>query len=261
MSLTLSIGLVLALVPQSSPATGLGGVDFPARFKGHDACFVLKEVGQDLTLTYNAERCRLPLAPCSTFKIFSSLAALDTGVIAGPDTLLKWDGTPQNRKECEKDHTLASAVKVSVVWYFQEAARRIGPERMKSYLDQSDYGNRDISGGIDKFWLESSLVISANEQLRFMERLYTDKLPFKPKVMDQVREMIVLKQGDGWVFSGKTGTGGTHDKATLGWFVGHVRCRDRQFVFAANIRADHVMGPHTRDMVFEVLKDLGLVGE
>lgn len=252
--------LLSVLFQTASPESGIGRVDFQARFKGFDACFILKEVGQDFTLTYNAERCRTRLAPCSTFKIFNSLAALDTGAVAGPDTLLKWDGTPQKRKECEQDHTLATAIRDSVLWYFQEVARRIGPERMKSYLTQADYGNCDISAGIDTFWLQTSLVISAEEQIRFMERLYTDKLPFKPPVMEQVRKMIVLRRGDGWVFSGKTGTGGSADKAILGWFVGHVRCGDRQFVFAANTRGDHAMGPATRDMVFAMLQDLGLIG-
>lgn len=252
--------LVLAILEPVQPARGIGAVDFAGRFQGFDACFVLKEVGRDVTLTYNAERCRLRLEPCSTFKIFNSLAGLDSGAIAGPDALLKWDGTPQNRKECEKDHTLATAVRDSVLWYFQEVARRIGPDRMKSYLSQSEYGNQDMSTGIDKFWLGNSLTISAEEQLRFMERLYTDKLPFKAGAMAQTREMIVLRKGNGWVFSGKTGTGGSFEKASLGWFVGHVQSGDRQFVFAANTRGDHAMGPKTRDMVFAILQDLGLIG-
>jgi beta-lactamase class D len=34
------------------------------------------------------------------------------------------------------------------------------------------YGNQDISGGIDQFWLSSSLKISPKEQADFMEALY-----------------------------------------------------------------------------------------
>lgn len=241
-------------------------VDFAARFGKYEGCFVIKEVGTGEMLFFNEAGCKVRRTPCSTFKIFSSLAALDCGVVSGPDTLLTWDGTPQSRKACEQDHTLATAIRDSVVWYFQVLARKIGPERMQKYLDGCEYGNRDISGGIDKFWLVSSLAISAIEQVRFMERLYQDKLPFKPATMKTVREMIVLKRGEGdqaatsWTFSGKTGTGtqGT-DKPMLGWFAGHVECGGRQFVFAANARGEGVMGLDVRDRVFEILADLGLV--
>ncbi len=244
----------------AEPSIDLSKVDFAARFGKFEGCFVIKEVNTGPMQFYKERDCKRRLAPCSTFKIFNALAALDAGVIDGPDALLKWDGQPQRRKECEKDHTLASAIRDSVLLYFQIVSLRIGSERMQRYLDHCDYGNRDISAGIDTFWLETSLRISAVEQLRFIERLYTDKLPFKTEAMQAVRDMIVLKSGDGWTFSGKTGTGsGGTEKAMLGWFVGHVRAGDRQYVFAANIRGEDAMGPTMRDLAFEMLKDLGII--
>ncbi len=259
----MSSAIALAFVFSTTvndPSMDLSKVDFAARFGKFDGCFVIKEVGTGPMRFHKEQDCKRRLAPCSTFKIFNALAALDAGAVKGPDTLLKWDGTPNRRKECEKDHTLASAIRDSVVWYFQEVARRIGPERMQRYLDGCDYGNRDISAGIDTFWLETSLRISAVEQLRFMERLYTDKLPFTPEAMQAVREMIVLRRGDGWTFSGKTGTGaGGTDGAALGWFVGHIRSGERQFVLVANIRGEGARGPTLREMAFDTLKDLGLI--
>ncbi|MGH8726962.1 MAG: penicillin-binding transpeptidase domain-containing protein [Burkholderiales bacterium] len=41
----------------------------------------------------------------------------------------------------------------SVVWYYQELARRIGRERLQAYVDRFEYGNQNISGRIDQFWL------------------------------------------------------------------------------------------------------------
>jgi Penicillin binding protein transpeptidase domain len=38
-------------------------------------------------------------------------------------------------KEWDRDHELASALKFSVVWFYQEIARRIGAERMQSKLN------------------------------------------------------------------------------------------------------------------------------
>lgn len=258
-SVLVPIVLAIAPPPSTEPASGL--VDFAARFGPFDGCFVLKEIGQDFTIRYKANRCNEGLSPCSTSKIFNSLIALDCGVATGPDMLLKWDGKPQNRKECEKDHTLRSAVRVSVVWYFQELARQIGAQRMQGYLNKLEYGNKDMSGGIDQFWLCSSHKISAEEQLSFMERLYTNRLPIKPEAMEQVRDLIVVDRSGDWVFSGKTGTGCSYERNDLGWFVGHLKSGRREFVFAANTKGLDAMGPKTRDIVFSILKDLRLVGD
>ena len=55
-------------------------------------------------------------------------------------------------------------MKQSVVWYYQELARRVGPERMQKWVTAFRYGNEDISGGIDRFWLESALRISRSSR-------------------------------------------------------------------------------------------------
>jgi beta-lactamase class D len=51
----------------------------------------------------------------------------------------------------------------SVVWYYKELARRAGQQRMPSYVDRFGYGNRDNSGGIDRFRLPGGLRISAEQ--------------------------------------------------------------------------------------------------
>lgn len=259
MFVSVCLPLVLALAPPDTPQSIAKTVNFESRFGKFDGCFLLKEIGQDLTICYNAKRCKEGLSPCSTSKIFNALAALDCGVATGPDMELKWDGKPQSRKELEQDHTLASAIRVSCVWYFQELARRIGPERMQGYLNKAQYGNKDMSGGIDQFWLCSTLKISAEEQVSFLDRLYTNRLPIKPKAMEQVRDMIVVDRSGDWVFSGKTGTGCSAQHSELGWFVGHLKSGDREFVFAANTKGMDAGGRATRDIVFSILKDLRLI--
>jgi beta-lactamase class D len=57
-----------------------------------------------------------------------------------------------------RDHNLRSAFKFSVVWYYQEMARRAGADRMAQLVHQFGYGSKDTSGGVDKFWLGSTCV-------------------------------------------------------------------------------------------------------
>jgi|CXWL01.1.fsa_nt_gi bla regulator protein BlaR1 len=250
--------LVTLLTATGGPA--LDQIDFAARFKGYDGCFVIQPLDGQWTLRHNDARCALRLSPCSTSKIFNSLAALEAKVVTGPDEKFKWDGTKQNRKVCEQDHNMITAIRDSVVWYFQITASRVGEKRMQQYLDAAEYGNRDMSGGLTRFWLQSSLEISADEQVRFLRKLYTDKLEFLSEVMATVRKLIVLEKGKDWTFSGKTGTGGNNGKMTLGWFVGHVESHGRQYVFAANIRAeDGALGMKAKEITKSILKDLHLI--
>lgn len=233
-------------------------IPFEKHFAGFEGCFALRELKSKETLRHEPKRCAKRRPPCSTFKIFNALAALDCGAVTGPNDLFRWDGKARPIKSWNQDHTLATAIRDSVLWYFQEVARRIGPERMKDYIRRAGYGNEDISGGIDRFWLDSTLVISVDEQLEFLQRLYTDDLPFKTEAMDAVRRMLIFENGGDWALSGKTGTGGSHENHSLGWYVGHVRKGDRQFVFAANMTGAGASGPKTRERVRSILRELGL---
>lgn len=273
--------VALAAPPEPKPADApdLGRVNFAQRFKGFEGCFVLHPVGGEWTMRYQDARCAKRHSPCSTFKIFNALAGLDCGVLADGNTQYKWDGKPQSRPELERDHTLASAIKVSVVWYFQKVAEQIGSKRMAAYLAAADYGNKDMSGGLTIFWLNSTLKISADEQVHFLDKLYGGKLPFSGRAVETLKPLLVIKRGPGWVFAGKTGSWDSspatnekngakrNDKNWLGWFVGCVESDGKKYVFAANIRGatgralDAAGGPTCRDIVFNILGDLGLVTE
>ena len=91
---------------------------------------------------------------------------------------MEWDGTIYPFEQWNKDQTLTSATINSVSWYFQKVDSLVGKTRIESYLKQMGYGNVDLSGGINEFWLESSLKISPIEQVKILEKLYTYKLPF-----------------------------------------------------------------------------------
>src|SRR5262249_6574898 len=118
--------------------------------------------------------CDARLTPQSTFKSPHALAALDAGVVT-ENEVIKYDGHPVDFPAWGRDHTLVTALRFSVVWYFQEIARRLGPEREQKYLAQFEYGNRDASGGLTTFWLGSTLGISPDEQEQFLVKLFTGR--------------------------------------------------------------------------------------
>ena len=146
---------------------------------GVTGCFGLFDNAKGKFTIYNLKRYRDSLyTPASTFKIVNSLIGLQTGVISDEHMLIKWDGIKRSREEWNKDLTMEEAFRVSAVPYYQEVARRIGRDTMKKWIDSLGYGNKDISGPIDSFWLNNHLKIRPDEELGLVKKLYFDQLPF-----------------------------------------------------------------------------------
>lgn len=154
----------------------------------HPSAFVMFDKQKQKYFRFNKARCAERFSPASTFKIPNSLIGLESGVIADEDFTIKWDGIKRWNDEWNKDHTLATAIKYSVVPYYRELARRVGRKSMEKYLASLNYGNMVIGEKVDMFWLDSSLKISADEQVEFLKHLYDYKLPFSKRNIDLVKK-------------------------------------------------------------------------
>lgn len=185
----------------------------------HDACFILRDHTHEEVYYYNKDRCLKRFSPASTFKIFNSLAALETAVAPDEQLVIKWDGVERWNTDWNKDMTMREAFKLSCVPYYREIARRVGQDYMQHYLDTVQYGNKRMGGKIDEFWLNDTLQISADEQLGFVKRLYFDELPFSERSQRIVRSMMLQENDNGRKLYYKTGTNDTKD-STLCWIVG-----------------------------------------
>ena len=230
---------------QSSPATSPEErvVDLQKFFGEIDGAFVLLDPKENRLTIHNPSRARRGFIPASTFKIPNTLIALETGVADGPDFELQWDSSIAPRREWwpaswAKDHTLRTALANSAVWYYQEIARRIGASRMQEYVDRFEYGNGDISGGIDMFWLTGELRISAVEQVRFLERFHAGQLGLSERTSAIARELLVIDQATAYRLSGKTGWASFGEPGStrgVGWLVGYVERGDEVWFYATNI--------------------------
>jgi len=180
--------------------------------------------------------CNKPTIPASTFKIAHSMIALETGVVDDAETVLPWDGRTYPEDSWNRNNTLRTAVRVSCVPCFQAIARKIGPERMQEWVTKLDYGNKDLSGAIDKFWLNGGLRISPLQQIDFLRRFDGGKLPISPRTAETVRDLLTLDVGQGHVLRGKTGLNLPPDVPELAaWFVGWLELGERRVFFATLI--------------------------
>jgi len=266
-----ALGLV-AVVLRTAPAQA-GEPDFAKLFAGRDGCFELYDLkANKLVLRSSEARCAERTSPCSTFKVPLALMAFDAGILADAGSSLTWDGTVTSREVWNRDHTAASWMENSVVWFSQRLTPMLGTDNVKSYLARFDYGNQDMTGGLTTAWLSSSLKISPDEQLLFLERFWRDELPVSKHAVDVTKQLtLVDTSASGWTLHGKTGSGhvgssGAKPDATLwqGWFVGHVARGDREYVFVTAY-TDRVVardrspgGWIARGITMKILKKMGL---
>ena len=239
--------------------------DLSSYYHGLNGAFVLYDQGANSWTRYNPERCRTRYSPASTFKIPNSLIGLETGVIKDQHYVIPWDSVHRNIAAWNRDHDLQSAIANSVVWYYQELARRVGEKRMKEFVEKIGYGNMDISGGIDHFWLGSTIEISPDEQIDFLRRLRANALPFSVRSMDIVRDILVLEKTDRYTLRGKTGFTDFDGNHAIGWFVGYIETPENFWFFASNIVTDNAtrdsdkIMKERKEVALRILKDLGLL--
>lgn len=187
-------------------------------------------------LAHNRSRAVERLYPASTFKIFHSLIALEYGVVKSADEVFyRYDGSPVFLESWKHDADLRYAIRVSQVPAYRKLARRIGPERMKKGLVALRYGNAEIGGNTDSFWLGGPLRISAWEQARLLYALAAKRLPFSERAQEEVIDITELEKGDGWSLHGKTGWATDNVDIPVGWFVGWVNRGGRMYSFALNM--------------------------
>jgi len=248
-------------------------VEIAKLFKGTKGCFVITKFDNSEHYYFNKGQCLQPFSPCSTFKVPNSLIALQTGVASDVDFVIEWDSIrnphePWMDKQepfkywCQ-DQTMQTALKHSVVWYYQEIARRVGEDRMQSAINDLDYGNKDISSSLDRFWLCGSMQISAIEQTQFLRKLYNEKLPgFSKENIKKVKAIMLYEEGENYTLYGKTGGGNCWPDQVIGWYVGFVETPRGPYVFAMNMLADDFKQFNNNrriEVVKQILKILGYI--
>lgn len=241
--------------------------DFGRFFGSIEGAFVLLDPQEKRMIVHNPQRARTRFIPASTFKIPNTLIALETGVASGPEFALAWDSVTAPRQSWwpaawAGNHTLATALPNSVVWYYQELARRTGPQRMQTFLDRLEYGNRDISGGIDQFWLSGGLRISPIEQVDFLRRFHAGELGVSARATRIARELLTLEETPSYRFSGKTGWAALPNPSEpeIGWFVGYLEREGKVYLFATNIQVEKNEDAAERIPITKaILVEMGLI--
>jgi beta-lactamase class D len=180
-------------------------------------------------------------SPCSSFKVPLALMGYDSGILKDETTPV-WDYSPEYDPHClmmlenwKKPYNPSMWMQNSCVWYSQCVTRALGMERFQAYVDGFGYGNRDLSGGILRAWLTTSLVISLREQVEFFRKLAAGQLPVSAQAMAMTKRLIASGACAGGELFGKTGSGYIDiDKGLQrGWYAGWLEKKGQKYLFAA----------------------------
>jgi len=232
-------------------------IDLSDAFKEYHGSFVLYDATKDSWLIYNKEYATTRICPASTFKIYSALLGLESGIITPEQSLIPWNGQTYIYDLWNTNQTLKSAMQNSVTWYFQALDRQSSLSSIKKYVQEIGYGNQLIEGDLSSYWINSSLKISPIEQVELLKKLYYNDFGFSPENIKAVKDSIRLYSTDSGTLSGKTGTEEINGYNTSGWFIGYIEQNDHTYFFATNIQNETLAsGPLATKLTFSILSDL-----
>lgn len=180
--------------------------------------------------------------PASTFKIPNSLFALEYNVVQDENEIFKWDGETRSHlgtvvEAWNKDTDLKSAFKNSTIWFYVKIAETVGRNQYKTTLRRCRYGNNTYSEPGTDFWNYGEFATTPKNQIKFLIRLYENRLPFSKTTLDKVKEIMITEKNEAHTYRDKTGW--TRKNGTdIGWWVGYVEKRDNVYFFATRLLKD-----------------------
>lgn len=228
--------------------------------RGAHGTFVLYDPAKNRTSRSNPARAAARSLPASTFKVYNALVALETSTVGDPDSVFVWDGTERFLASWNEDQSLRDGLERSTVWLFQRVAEAVGRERYAEAFRAEPYGNDVVGPDVRVFWLDGSLQISPDEQVRFLDRLRRGDTAFSDAAETTVRDMMpVLADTLGVRLVGKTGWGLREGAPDIGWLVGWVErpaAQGGDLVYALNAEASGPASPFSFDDRLAIAREI-----
>ena len=247
-------------------------VDWSEYFNGLNGAAVVYDATNRQYTMYNADLAVDRSSPCSTFKIISSLIALENGITTPEDSTREWSGEVFWNEDWNKDIDFSEAFRTSCVWYYRQVIDDIGKDLMQKELNKLQYGNCDISDwegrlntnnnnrALTGFWIESSLMISPKEQVEVMERIFGDHSDYSEETRNELKQVMLVSEQDRADISiyGKTGMGKAEGVVVDAWFTGFAEGTEGRIYFCVHLgRTDgmNVSSAGAKEIAIQIVSD------
>lgn len=218
-------------------------IDLSSYFNGINGCAVLLDSEDNKYSFYNQSLCEQKVSPYSTFKIISTLAGLQNGVLESSASTMSYNGTQYAIPDWNGNLTLKEAFQSSCIWYFRQVIDAIGENEVANELKNLSYGNCDISqwngSGINPqeelngFWLDSSLRISPLEQVEVLSKIFEGNSIYSDESVAMLKDIMLVDDSGEQKVYGKTGSGSNGQA----WFIGFAEKNHSRDYFAIYLDA------------------------
>ena len=259
-------------VPEKAAEPIITEANWSSYFDGINGAAVIYSPTDNCYQIYNQELALTQRSPCSTFKIISSLIALENGVIEPNDSTRTWSGETFWNEEWNKDINFSDAFHASCVWYFREIIDEIGKDLIQEELNRLEYGNCDISDWegrlntnnhnpvLTGFWIESSLLISPKEQVEVMEHIFGNNTDYSEETLERLKQVMLLSEQSeaDILFYGKTGMGKSYGIVVDSWYTGFADTADKRVYFCVYLGETdnkNVSSAKAREIAVKIVSD------
>ena len=246
----ISLETITDFIPQSITSkqkleSEIVEIDWSEYFDGLNGAAVVYDTSNMQYTIFNKDLALTQRSPCSTFKIISSLIALENNIIEPNNSTQTWSGEVFWNEKWNHDMEFHEAFQESCVWYFREVIDEIGQEIIQKELDKLQYGNCNISDwegrlntnnnnrALTGFWIESSLIISPKEQTEVMERIFGIDSIYSEETQNELKQVMLVteQQKSNISIYGKTGMGKAHGIVVDAWFTGFAESSEENIYF------------------------------
>ena len=263
------LSIIAVLLPLFISCTKINNLEniINKNMTGSKGTIVFLDLSSKKKIIYGSNLANIRTTPCSTFKIWNTLIGIENNQINSEnDSFYIWDGITRAYPDWNKNLNLHEAFQFSCVPAYQILANKIGQNNMKIWIDKINYGDKDISSGLDIFWLprpnKKSIKISPIEQASLIKKLVNNQLNFSDKSKQILKKIMLFKTTENGTLFGKTGSGQNIDDVpdnNIGWYVGYIISNNGKYAFACLIFGKDVAGKNARELVEKILIESNLL--
>ena len=218
---------------------------------GMQGSFMLFDEKHDAYLYHNRAQTDSLFSPGETFYLPLILMGLHHQILADEKTIFNWDSVIYPNQNWNIAQDVEHAFKNNTPWFFKKLIKGIGHARMLNGLIQFNYGNRDTTGGLDRFWKEEGLKISPKQQIDFLRKLRNRKLDTKAISQDILKRISVVTDSLGCLIHQSIGFS-TQSGENITWLVGYMETPCNTFYFSTCLQSTS----KTRSQLNKVVKKI-----
>lgn len=202
--------------------------------------------------------------PGFTFSIISSLVGIETGRVRDEKIMLPLNAISftDTSFSGKAESNMEQAFKLHTTEYFHTLNNTIGKDTLQHWLDTLGYGslvNKYKIVDLQKFWMDNSLKVTADEQLGLMKKLYFKQLPFQQRCQTIVKEQLSQEANSNYSISYINSNSIAVNNRYNNWIAGWIEENKHPYFFVLHTDGNTAtnLPESSKQLLYDILKHYG----